>query len=786
VYHLVPHFIHDKHRANEFTGELMAATMFLDISGFTPMTQTLMQHGKAGAETLSDILNLVFQPVITAVYERGGYISGFAGDAFTAIFPQQEDSHEHAMAMCLASQTIKETFAIHGLQQTPFGDFPLVVKMGLSHGYVEWGIIGDEKHRTYFFRGMGIDGCAGAEHHCRKGDIVLDHSLQMLLPSNAIMVSPINDHYDKLNAFNLDVTMPKYPIPSPYSTLPVSFFHERLLKAKYQGEFKNVASVFISFKGVTNLEELNVFTTQVINSVDRFGGYFNRLDFGDKGGNILISFGAPIAYENTVERTLNFTSELQESLADSADLPNLSWRAGITCGSMYAGIVGIPLRCEYTTLGNSVNFSARLMMKAGWGQVLVAEDITDQSTFKFEHVGDFPYKGFSKPIPTYMFSGKKSVEEKVFDKVMIGRQQELKRLIEAAQPIFEGKFAGVAYIYGEPGIGKSHLSFELSKALAERGEVRWFVGQVDQILQRAFNPFSYFMKRYFNQVPGDSHEKNKATFKKGFNQLIDKLQILDKTSIVAPHLLSELKRIDSILGSLVGLRWDGSLYEMLDASTRHQNVLFAIKTLLLAESHVSPIVFELEDLHWLDESSHEALTILSRNISGYPIFIVVTSRYADDGSKPTLTLSDETPMETIDLNVLSESDLRLLAEVTLGNKIYDDLHQILLKRTQGNPFYAQQMLYYFQENGLIENKYIQGRKFLTVKETAIRELPSSINAILIARIDRLPQPVKDVVKAASVLGREFEDRIIAHMLQSDVTLEVKVGIQEQIWSEAGL
>jgi len=351
-----------------------------------------------------------------------------------------------------------------------------------------------------------------------------------------------------------------------------------------------------------------------------------------------------------------------------------------------------------------------------------------------------------------------------------------------ATRLYPGKLAGVVYIYGEAGIGKSHLAYELRRALQKQGDLSWFTGQTDQILRQAFNPFAYFLKRYFNQFPEATLDENKANFEERLNRLIADLSELGLESVQG--LTDELVRTKSVLGALVGLHWPGSLYESLDGNLRYQNTLFAIKTLLLAESRLAPIILELEDLHWLDEASHEALTTLSRNISDYPLLVVVTSRYADDGSKPDLTLAEDTPTTIVDLNVLSPEDLRHLAEDILGGPVADSLVELLLERTQANPFFAQQFLYYFHENDLLE-QVERPSTVWAVKEDISVDVPTNINAILIARIDRLAQSVKDVVKAAAVLGREFDDRILARMLQTDISEEVHIAEQEQVWSRVG-
>ncbi len=139
---LLPHFIQEQYLKQEYEGRFDALTMFVDVSGFTPLTQALMQEGHEGAEILALVLNRMFEPMVDLVYHHGGFISGFAGDALTAIFPTaSSELSDEALALhvltCAAK--IQVLFQEKGLQETHYGTFPLRVKVGLSGGDVRWG-----------------------------------------------------------------------------------------------------------------------------------------------------------------------------------------------------------------------------------------------------------------------------------------------------------------------------------------------------------------------------------------------------------------------------------------------------------------------------------------------------------------------------------------------------------------------------------------------------------------------------------------------------------------------
>lgn len=156
LFNLIPHFILERLEAGEQYGRFPATALFVDISGFTAVTENLMPHGQAGLETLVNILDALFPPLIQAVYERGGFITTFAGDAFTAVFPA---SVEKAQAVAAGWQ-IQRAMA-NGRQTTPYGTFPFTAKAGLAAGEVQWDIVtaGDGQRALYFFQGSVIGQC---------------------------------------------------------------------------------------------------------------------------------------------------------------------------------------------------------------------------------------------------------------------------------------------------------------------------------------------------------------------------------------------------------------------------------------------------------------------------------------------------------------------------------------------------------------------------------------------------------------------------------------------------
>lgn len=790
--YLIPHFIQEKLEQHQWHGEMPAYALFLDLSGFTPLTETLMDKGNPGAEELSIILNDIFGPLVHIVYERGGFIPYFAGDAFTAIFPESDDPGQQTNLACLdAALTARQYFEDRNYR---FGMFTIGLKIGLSFGPVEWGIVGRHQ-RAYYFRGAPIDTSSSSQAFAKNKDfsLVMDEAFrQRGIPDSITLIHLEPGFYGLTPESQLPSQAKPIDLPPLTEGVARQFLPEAVTTYQQEGEFRSVCAVFISFDGISDHRLLNRFTSDVLEQMSNFSGYFKEVDFGDKGGVLVGFFGAPVSFENNVERALEFIYVLNQDLDDLRRRYNFRYRVGITEGTAYTGIVGGKERCQYAAVGNRVNLAARLMMYADWGEVLVDAEIRKNPYFHFQHKGDIKYKGIEGTIPTFKMVGKNDSYYSAYEGAMVGRDEEMQLLIDFSQPIFDRKSTGIVQIFGEAGIGKSRLTHELRKALESTDRIQWFVCQSDQILKKPFNPFVFFLRNYFDQSPDGSSEENTDHFERRFSTLLEELDAIDHPD--ADELQEELLRTKSVLAAMLGIVYFDSLWEQLDAKGRYRNTVQAVINLMLSESLIKPCVVELEDAHWLDDNSLELIQELVRSLPRFPLLLVITSRYLDDGSKPTFfpisTLTEmHLPVIDIDLNFLNSDAARQFAEFHLRGPISDSFFTMLLRTTNSNPFYLQQLLEYFGEQEFLVQK--DGKWMLADEHI---QLSSSINSILTARIDRLSTLVKETVKAAAVIGREFEVPILTEVMKSHQDFsgqngdtgkllleQIKVAEDGQIW-----
>ena len=329
--------------------------------------------------------------------------------------------------------------------------------------------------------------------------------------------------------------------------------------------------------------------------------------------------------------------------------------------------------------------------------------------------------------------------------------------------------------------GKSRLLYELKRRLAFplaqregesstvgiREKANWFHCPADEARRRALYPFRYFLRAYFEQdLPKQTLSQKKARFAQRLAALI--------AGTPDPGLQFDLKRGESFLGALIDLHWPDSLYEQVEPQLRHENSLDALKTLFLAESQIQPVIIELEDAHWLDEESTRFLRYLTRPVNGNPLVVIAACRQP----LPDDWLERQTPSQTIQLSTLTTNQMRQLAEVQLAAPVSFTLAELVTDRANGNPFFAEQLLRYLQDQNLLA----PGESGLVSTVTNGR-IPTNIQAVLVAYLDRLLPDIKDIVQKAAVLGQEFDLPVLALMCSTTPGVEQKVqaAVREAIW-----
>jgi predicted ATPase/class 3 adenylate cyclase len=821
--------------ASELPDRAEGTALFADISGFTPLTDTLARElgQRYGAEELTRYLNTVYDALITAINMYGGSVVAFSGDAVTCWFERaqhaevaQTELEQHRYAAAL--RAVACGFALQRAMQrvaeirTPGGQtITLALKVAIASGSVRRLLVGSPaQQRLDVLAGEIMLRLASVEHQASAGEIVADEQTVELLGTAIHIKSWQQDEQRRKTAVLAGLHKAVLPVAERVKRVAepptLSFEQARplLLPAVAERlqhsygnmptELRPVVALFVRFATLdydtdpAAASQLDAYICWTQEVVARYGGVLLDVSIGDKGSYLYVAFGAPIAHEADSERALRAALEL------ATPPQEMAWagkpQIGVSRGTMRTGAYGGSGRFTYGALGDAVNVAARLMQAAAPGEILVrdAVELAGADLFVWHPLPPLRVKG--KPQPLAVFCLLAAHEQPVpafFQGTLVGRETELQLLLDAVQPVFAGQFAGVCIVEGEAGIGKSRLVFELRQRLREHSPLNWAYCPSDEILHGSLRPFATWLRAYFSQSAERSEDENRAQFDVKLDELIAELR--DKPRIANNgqrptdnnQIAGELDRTRSFLGALLGLPTEGTLYEQLEPKLRFENILLALIALIRAESLRLPLLLELEDAHRLDEDSRTLLTSLTRALQDYPVAILCAARPSDEGHSFTPAIAEDTPVCVVRLDSLTFGRTHILAAQILNDVVDDNLAQFVFDRTNGNPFYAEQLLLDLRERGLIERRTTGSGQAIAALRSAVAERPSSLaevpdtlNSLLVARLDRLDEPVREVVQTAAVLGREWAMPVLTAMRPRDDALPPKVRAAEQgrVWS----
>ncbi|NBC28362.1 MAG: AAA family ATPase, partial [Spirochaetes bacterium] len=748
---LIPQFILQTKQEADQHGTLEGPTLFLDISGFTQLTSALMQHGDDGAEVLSGIINTLFDPLITEIEEAGGFVATFAGDALTAVFPDKEiDRVAHA------ARRMQRVFDEKHLQRTPAGEFAVEAKIGLGYGAIEWGTIHSSGSSTYYFRGAAVDEAAQAEQRCNRGEVLLGPS-GVDVAGDRLPLQPSSDGFGKVTrsasqAENAQDNLAKLSAETHAgSGLDAASLHE--LQERYvpvgslptqtEGEFRSIASVFVSVSVPTTHEETAGLVRPVLDLAGQYGGYFNLLDFGDKGGVMLVLFGAPTAQGDDLHRAADFSLALSGALGERG-------RVGFASGTVFAGYVGNRDRSTYTALGAVVNLSARLAMDAEWGTTVTAGDAAQrlQARNSLTEVYRRRFKGFEGEIPVYTVSGANDVARQ--EPPFVGRDSQIERLRGVVGRMIDGT-ERAHYVLGEAGVGKSRLVHRAVEG-GDFPATTVFL-DTDTILRKSMNSLPRLVRAAFELAEIDVDRMEGVT---AMGKLVEWLEQHE----VSKDTTEELRRTSSGLLSLLGPVASDSLYAQLDPQARFELTASAFQALVSGLSVVSPLLIVVDNAHALDADTRN---IFSRLVSGgaesrFGVFFVGRGGPSDSPFGIEAAVGSE---RLSSVKGLSADEIREVTSNIIEGPVDQSLVDFILHRVGTNPLYVTELARYLVDHRLLT----RGESGYRVSTEEV-SLPTEVNALLVARVDSLPTHLKEAAQAAAVLGAEFDPVVLEKLVNA--------------------
>ncbi len=526
---------------------------------------------------------------------------------------------------------------------------------------------------------------------------------------------------------------------------------------KIEGEHKQVTVMFCDMEGFTPLveglgpEEAYSIMDQVyeilIHKVHDYEGTVNEMT----GDGIMALFGAPIALEDAPQRAIRSALAVHREMARFNDklkqerksFPLLKMRIGIHSGPVVVGTLGNDLRVEFKAVGDTVNLASRVEGLAQPGTSYVTEETfkLTEGFFRFEALGEREVKGKEEPVNVYRVIAP-STRRTRFDvsterglTAFVGRERELELLLDGFERAKGGR--GQAFsIVSEAGVGKSRLLYEFRKAISNE-DVNFLEGKsLSYSRGVAYHPVIDILKSNFDIREGDGDAEVKEKVKR---QL--KVLGVDETSTL-PYLLELLSVKDSSIDKIP-----------LSPEGKKDQIIETLKRIVLKGSEIRPMVIAIEDLHWIDKSSEEYLKYLLESISGARVFLIFTYR-----PEFVHTWGGRSYHSQVTLNRLSNRENLTMVTSLLNTEGMDsDLEDLILAKTEGVPFFIEEFVRSLKDLKIIERK---DNKYHLAKDLRAVTIPSTIQDVIMARVDSLPEGAKEVLQTGSVIEREFSYALI--------------------------
>jgi class 3 adenylate cyclase/tetratricopeptide (TPR) repeat protein len=515
------------------------------------------------------------------------------------------------------------------------------------------------------------------------------------------------------------------------------------------GERKTVTVLFADIKGSTELEQdldpeearaiVDPVLQLMMEAVHRYGGHVAQ----STGDGVFAMFGAPIAHEDHPQRALYAALRIQEDirrygakLREQGRAP-IEIRVGVNTGEVLVRAIQTAKgHAEYTPIGHTTNLASRMQTVAATGTIAATEDTRKlcEGYFTFRSLGPTRVKGVSEAVNVYEVTGLGPLRTRLQASVrrglskFVGREAELAQMKRALDSARSGHGQIVAAV-GEAGVGKSRLFYEF-QAVGQSGCLVLETLSVSHGKASAYLPVIELLKNYFDIIPDDDARKRRE-------KIGGKILILDRAlEDTLPYIFTLLEVVES-----------DDLLARMDPEIKRRRTLDAIKRLLLRESLNQPLIVIFEDLHWLDEGSRALLNLLADSIGTAHLLMLVNYR-----PEFTHNWGNKTYYTQVRLDPLStENGEEMLKALLDDGHDLVPLKRVIIEKTEGNPFFIEEIVQgLFEQGALLRNGSIK-----LAKPLSTIQIPSTVQAVLASRIDRLPPEEKDLLQTLAVIGKEF-------------------------------
>ncbi|MGY2874246.1 class 3 adenylate cyclase/tetratricopeptide (TPR) repeat protein [Marmoricola sp. URHA0025 HA25] len=734
---------HDARKHQRIAGSLA----FVDISGFTALTERLARKGHVGAEEMSDALDATFGHLLRVADAYGADLVKWGGDAVLLMFA----GPEHAPRACAAAFGMRARLREVGRLTTTAGNINLRMSVGVHSGDFDFFLVGDPAlHRELLVTGPAASETARLEGVANAGQIVVSGTTADLVGPE-VLGEQVDDNGWLLRRSPETIEAPQDASPPDAATsvdvsqvLPVAI-REHLLAGPATPEHRTIAVAFVQFAGTDALltaegpdataDALDDCIRNVSHAAAAHGVTFFETDINADGGKIMLTAGAPRTAGHDADRLLRTARRILDHQG------RLPLRIGVNIGHVFSGDFGPPFRRTYSVKGDAINLAARIMGKARPGELLATRPAYEHSETRFEttDVGPFTLKGKAHAVHAVSVGSITGGRERRTgrDNLLVGREQEMAQLYDALQSCRGGR-GGVVQLLGEPGIGKSRLMQELADA-ADDVRVQHIVCDEYQ----SSTPYAAF-RELLRELFGFTERTPSATAA---------TILATRVGEVAPQLAEWLPLLGDVVDiDLPETTTTADLDDEFRKARLESMVMGVLRGLLPGSTLVT-----VDDAQHMDPASADLLSLLATATGEQPWLLVVSRRDQPLGWIP------RDDLESLEMRVsplTTEDAIRLALSAAGEQSLPRPTLAALAQKAGGNPLFLESLVSQAGPAGSVET------------------LPESIEEVVAAQIDQLSPAHRDVLRRAAVLGSQFATSDLVGLLG-----DVPTPLEEQLSGE---
>ncbi|MFL5737512.1 MAG: tetratricopeptide repeat protein, partial [Actinomycetota bacterium] len=718
------------------------SVVFVDISGFTKLSERLSKKGKVGAEELTDVLGACFARLLAIAYGNGGSLLKFGGDALLLLFT----GDEHPVNAWRAAVGMRRTLREIGRLESLGVKANLRMSVGVHSGTFSFFLVGDS-HRELIVTGPAATETVTMEGTAVAGEILVSTATAAALPQR--ILGDAKEPGVLLKTEPPGLTRESSTTEADVQGLDLSGYVPLAVRGHVLGggedpEHRRATVAFIHFDetdgyiahhGMEALAgALHELVSETQAAVEEQGITFLGSDIDKDGGKLILVAGTPRATENDDERMLRALRRIADAKL------RLPIRIGVNRGPVFAGDIGPAYRRTYTVMGDAVNLAARLMAAAKPGAILATEGVLDASatTFETEALEPFYVKGKARPVQAYALGAVSGLRRSASAETgpLIGRDREMTILAEAIDSARAGR-GRLVEVVGRPGIGKSRL---LREVRSSAQDLLHAAAQCELYeASTAYFPWKRLLRQLVGVGDGDTPQDGARVLR-------------ERVESVAAQLVPWLP----LLGLTMDLPFEATPETaQLDDKYRRERLHQVVAEFLDAMLSEGALL-SIDDVHWMDEPSRDLLRAIGQDVGFRPWAIFVTRREVETG----FVAAPEPTTISLHLEPLAMEDTtELLSWMTEDSPLPPHEVAALAERSGGNPLFIRELVAAAHSSDDME------------------DLPDSLEGLVNSQIDRLAPKDRLLLRQASVLGSTFTEDLLEAMLPEETPVP-----GEDVWS----